>query len=133
MCAGVFFFFFVFLGRSCCLAGRPVKCGLSAGTDRKCLLRFFLTPLSLRVVGFWVVLLICFICSGSIRAYLCVFCVVVRVFGVARQSLGAGEKDDRDVIAAIEASKRENSANGHVGEQREEQDPEILKAMAESR
>lgn len=47
------------------------------------------------------------------------------------QSLGAGEKDDRDVIAAIEASKRENNANGY--REQEEDDPEILKAMAESR
>ena len=53
------------------------------------------------------------------------------VSGVTTQPLGVGEKDDRDVIAAIEASKRENSASGYVKD--EEDDPEILKAMAESR
>lgn len=41
------------------------------------------------------------------------------------QSLGAGEKDDRDVIAAIEASKREEAT--------EEGDPEVLRAMEESK
>lgn len=62
---------------------------------------------------------------------MCFVCVCVRALGVAMQSLGAGEKDDRDVIAAIEASKRENNANGY--REQEEDDPEILKAMAESR
>ncbi|CAM9843761.1 unnamed protein product [Scytosiphon promiscuus] len=41
------------------------------------------------------------------------------------ESLGAGEKDDRDVIAAIEASKREEAG--------EERDPEISRAIAESK
>lgn len=68
--------------------------------------------------------------------YLYNVCVsfVLRVFVLLLlQSLGAGEKDDRDVIAAIEASKRENTATGYGKEQEEEEDPEILKAMAESR
>ncbi len=59
----------------------------------------------------------------------------------AFQSLGgAGEKDDRDVIAAIEASKREveeASKQRGVGRggniEEEEEDPELLKAIAESR
>lgn len=64
---------------------------------------------------------VCFLCGR-----------VVSVLGFALQSLGAGEKDDRDVIAAVEASKRQNRAN-ELGKEEEEEDPEVLKAMAESR
>lgn len=59
-------------------------------------------------------------------------CVFFFVGCAALQSLGAGERDDRDVIAAIEASKRENNV-AVAGYGKEEEDPEILKAMAESR
>lgn len=43
--------------------------------------------------------------------------------------LSPGEEDDRAVMAAIEASKREESALG----MRDEDDPEILEAITESR
>ncbi|CAN0515300.1 unnamed protein product, partial [Ectocarpus sp. 12 AP-2014] len=45
------------------------------------------------------------------------------------ESLGAGEKDDRDVIAALEASKRDSENNARE----EGEDPDVLKVMAESR
>ncbi|CAM9943206.1 unnamed protein product [Ectocarpus fasciculatus] len=45
------------------------------------------------------------------------------------ESLGAGEKDDRDVIAALEASKRDSENNARE----EGEDPEVLKVIAESR
>ena len=66
--------------------------------------------------------------------------VVVVGCAFRQQSLGAGEKDDRDVIAAIEASKRENDNKEEARqraageeEEEEEEDPEVLKAIAESR
>lgn len=46
------------------------------------------------------------------------------------QSLGAGERDDRDVIAAMEASKRKNN---NSKEEEDKQDPEVLEAIAESK
>lgn len=68
-------------------------------------------------------------------------CVRVSWAMTSQQSLlGAGEKDDRDVIAAIEASKQEieiekaRRGRGRVDkEAEEEENPEMLKAIAESR
>lgn len=43
--------------------------------------------------------------------------------------MGAGEKDDRAVIAALEASKRDSENDARE----EGEDPDVLKVMAESR
>lgn len=73
---------------------------------------------------------------GQVRSHMHLVHMMVShhvvIFPVERclwQALGPGERDDRDVMAAMEASKREESCRAGVAEE----DPDVLIAMAESR